>query len=284
MPATKRDEMKLLRELFAANGYPRTFIERNRMPPRTRNEERFQPKSWRSILYRKGISETVARSLSPVGKGVSHRPTSTIRQHVMRPKDPIPNRKKSAVVYRLQCSSGICNYVRETGPQLQTRMQEHQLAVLRLDPKLELATHAVQMGHVFNFEIVGRGDDHTSRRTKEAWTSTDCSVNRQINLPAPYLVLRAFLSGDPYGMEHPGHQLPPWPTLARIDHATVKHRLMRHHKGSASVTTTGVNQAVVGRHGRNRLTWQNRRSAGMTTPDTAHSQCCQARSNANSNI
>ncbi|VDM03329.1 unnamed protein product [Schistocephalus solidus] len=62
------------------------------------------------------------------------------------------------------------------------------------------------MGHAFNFdatEIVGRGDDHTSRHIKEAWTYTDGSVNRHSNLPAPYLMLRPFLSGDCHGMEHP---------------------------------------------------------------------------------
>ncbi|VDL90914.1 unnamed protein product [Schistocephalus solidus] len=96
------------------------------------------------------------------------------RANVERPvsaKDPIPNREKSAVVYRLQCSCGICNFVGETGRQLQTRMHEHQLTVRRLDPKSEVATHAAQTRHVFNFdaaEIVGRRDDHTSRQIKEA--------------------------------------------------------------------------------------------------------------------
>ncbi|VDM01437.1 unnamed protein product [Schistocephalus solidus] len=164
-PAAKRDEMKLLRELFAANGYPRTFIERNLMTPITRNEESCQPKSWRSIPL-----------------------TLTIRQHMMLPKDPIPNREKSAVIYRLQCNYGICNYVGGTGQQLQTRMHEHHLTVRSFDQNSEVATPASQTGHVFNFdatEIVGRGDDCTSRQIKEAWMSTNSSVNRHINLPAP---------------------------------------------------------------------------------------------------
>ncbi|BHF73279.1 hypothetical protein SprV_0401635900 [Sparganum proliferum] len=165
-PAAKLDEIKLLRELFRANGYPRAFIERSRRQPKKRNEEHSQPNSWRSIPYIKGVSEAVARSLAPLGIGVAHRPDSTIRRQVMRPKDPVPKHEMSAVVYRLQCSCGRCNYVGETGRRLQTRMHEHKLAVRRLDPKSEVATHAAQMGHTFNFdavEIVGRGGDHTTK-------------------------------------------------------------------------------------------------------------------------
>ncbi|BHF67989.1 hypothetical protein SprV_0301101800 [Sparganum proliferum] len=198
-PAAKLDEIKLLRELFRANGYPRTVVERSRKQPRKRNEEPSQPKSWRSIPYMKGVSEAVARSLAPLGIGVAHRPDSTIRRQVMRPEDPIPTQDMSAIVYRRQCSCGMCNYVGETGRRLQTRMHEHKLAVRRLDPKSDVATHAAQMGHVFDFdavEIVGRGDDHTARQVQEAWMSTDCSVNRHINLPPPYLVLRTFLTGN----------------------------------------------------------------------------------------
>nr|VZI38575.1 unnamed protein product [Spirometra erinaceieuropaei] len=103
-PVAKLDEMKLLQELFRANGYPRTFVERRRKQPRKRNEESIQPKSWRSLPYMKGVSEAVARSLAPLGIGVAHRPDSTIRRQVMRPKDPITKQEMSAVVYRLQGS------------------------------------------------------------------------------------------------------------------------------------------------------------------------------------
>nr|VZI27337.1 unnamed protein product [Spirometra erinaceieuropaei] len=105
-PAAKLDEIKLLRELLRANGYPRAFIERSRRQPKKRNEEHSQPNSWRSIPHIKEFSEVVARSLAPLEIGVAHRPDSTIRRQVMRPKDPIPKQEMSAVVYRLQCSCG----------------------------------------------------------------------------------------------------------------------------------------------------------------------------------
>ncbi|BHF84496.1 hypothetical protein SprV_0902764700 [Sparganum proliferum] len=117
-PAAKLDEMKLLQELFRANGYPRTFLERSQKQLRKRNEESSQPKSWRGIAYMKGVSEAVAKSLAPLGIGVAHRPDSTIRRQVMRPKDPIPKQEMSAIVYRLQCSCGMRDYVGETGRRL----------------------------------------------------------------------------------------------------------------------------------------------------------------------
>ncbi|BHF75087.1 hypothetical protein SprV_0501818200 [Sparganum proliferum] len=86
-------------------------------------------------------------------------------------------------------------------------MHEHRLAVRGSDPKSVVATRAAQIGHTSNFEaieIVGVGDDHTSRQVQEAWMSTDCSVNRHINLPLPYLTLRSFLTGDSHGAGQSG--------------------------------------------------------------------------------
>ncbi|VDN32091.1 unnamed protein product [Dibothriocephalus latus] len=151
----------------------------------------------------KGISENVDRSLVPLGIEVAHRPAAKIRQQVMQKKDLVAKPEKSDVVFRVQGSSGICNYVIETGRQLQTRMHEHQLAVQRLDPKSEVATHAAGMGHVFYFdafELVGRSDNYNSRHIKETRISTDASLKRHINLPAHYVVL----SGDDQCVEHSG--------------------------------------------------------------------------------
>ncbi|BHF66836.1 hypothetical protein SprV_0200985900 [Sparganum proliferum] len=97
--AAKLKEMKLLQELFRDNGYRRAFVDRSRRQPRKRNEENSQPKSWRNTPYMKGVSEAVARSLAPLGIGLAHRPDSTIRRQVMRPKDPIPKLAMSVVVY-----------------------------------------------------------------------------------------------------------------------------------------------------------------------------------------
>ncbi|VDL91199.1 unnamed protein product [Schistocephalus solidus] len=83
-------------------------------------------------------------------------------------------------------------------------MHEYQSSVRRLELESEALTHSAQMGHVFNFdadEILGRGEDHTSRQINEAWMSTDRSVNRHLNLPAPYMDLRTPLTGDRQGVK-----------------------------------------------------------------------------------
>ncbi|BHF69715.1 hypothetical protein SprV_0301276100 [Sparganum proliferum] len=55
-------------------------------------------------------------------------------------------------------------------------MHEHKLAVRGLDPKSEVATHAAQMGHIFNFdavEIAGRGGDHTASASAQTMTGSE---------------------------------------------------------------------------------------------------------------
>nr|VZI34865.1 unnamed protein product [Spirometra erinaceieuropaei] len=57
------------------------------------------------------------------------------------------------------------------------------------------------MGHISNFdafEIVSRGDDQT-RLKQEAWMSTDCSVNRHINLSLPLADSTGLLNGNSHG-------------------------------------------------------------------------------------
>nr|VZI33757.1 unnamed protein product [Spirometra erinaceieuropaei] len=237
-PVAKLDEMKLLQELFRANGYPRTFVERSRKQPRMRNEEPIQPKSRRSIPYMKGVSEAVAGSLVPLGIGVAHRPDSTIRRQVMRPKDPILKQEMSVVVYRLQCSCGMCNYVGETGRRLQTRMHEHKLALRRLDPKSEVATHAAQMGHVFNFdavEIVGRDAIDTTLNT-ELFLASDSqsSGQRQDSIEGLSAPVKSSRTLNKKGAEQGIRKNTQSTVAADKDHSSAKMKHAPHSSKSAS--------------------------------------------------
>ena len=111
----------------------------------------------------------------------------------MQPKDPLPPAETSAVNYKINCKEGDCNYVGETGRKLQTRLQEHKSATRRLDPNSQLATHVGETGHTFDLQratILGRGNTKTERLTLEAWFSDAHSINRHLDLPAAYKVLR----------------------------------------------------------------------------------------------
>ncbi|BHF74417.1 hypothetical protein SprV_0501750300 [Sparganum proliferum] len=180
-----------------ANGYPRNFIERNRQPGPSRSSVTERPKIWRALPYIDGVSEAVSRLLRPLGIGIAHRPESTIRNLVMRPKTPLPRGETTNVIYRIQCSSCEMNYIGETGKRLQTRVGEHMRAVRRMDPLSLVAEHCANSGHTFalqNAEILGRGNDRITRETIEAWHTGANSINRSVALPEAYQALRTQLS------------------------------------------------------------------------------------------
>ncbi|VDL95531.1 unnamed protein product [Schistocephalus solidus] len=150
-----------------ANGYPRNFIEHSHLAKRRQNLVTEQSKVWRALPYIDGVSEAVSRLLRPLGIEITHRPDSTIRNIVMRPKAPLPRFETSNIIYRIQCDSCEVNYVGETGKRLQTRVTDHVRAVRR-------RTHCPlwrKTVHTFAFEnaeILGRGNDLVIRETIEA--------------------------------------------------------------------------------------------------------------------
>ncbi|BHF60549.1 hypothetical protein SprV_0100351400 [Sparganum proliferum] len=180
-----------------ANGYPRNFIERSRQSKPGQNRVTEQPKVWLALPYIDGVSEAVSRLLRPLGIGITHRPDSTIRHLVMRPKAPLPRGETTNVIYRVQCNSCETNYVEETGKRLQTRVNEHMRAVRRMDPLSLVAEHCADSGHTFAFQnakILGRGNDRVARETIEAWQTETTSINRCDALPAACQALRTQLN------------------------------------------------------------------------------------------
>ncbi|BHF83360.1 hypothetical protein SprV_0902650200 [Sparganum proliferum] len=98
-----KKEVKYLRALFEANGYPKSFIRKCLRKSHSGRSNEEKPKFWLSIPYVKNVSEATSRILKPFGIGVAHKPASTIRQQIMRPKDPLPVTEQSAVVYSIPC-------------------------------------------------------------------------------------------------------------------------------------------------------------------------------------
>ncbi|BHF81907.1 hypothetical protein SprV_0802504200 [Sparganum proliferum] len=196
-PDDRRSELRYLQRLFMANGYPRNFIERGRLAGPSRRLVTERPTIWRALPYIDGVSEAVSRLLRPLGIGIAHRPESTIRHLVMRPKALLPLGETTNVIYRIRCNSCEVNYIGETGKRLQTRVGEHMRAVRRMDPLSLVAEHCADAGHTFAFqhaEILGRGSDRIARETIEAWHTGTTSINRCVALPAAYQALRAQLS------------------------------------------------------------------------------------------
>ncbi|BHF72058.1 hypothetical protein SprV_0401512100 [Sparganum proliferum] len=191
----RKEEIKYLHALFKVNGYPKSFIRKCLKKPRPERSDGENPKFWLAIPYVKNVSEATAGILKSFGIGVAHKPEPTIRQQIMRPKDPLPVTEQSAVVYSIPCQNCDARYVGETGKRLGTRLHEHQLAINRKDKLSMVYGHVKQQNHNFAFEkarIIGRANDKMARLMLESWSSTG-TLNRAIDLHPAYRALRTRL-------------------------------------------------------------------------------------------
>ena len=81
------------------------------------------------LLYVKGISEKIEWGCKRLGVRVIFKSGNTLRQSLMRVKNPRPADLKKGAVYEVSC--GSCNkvYIGETGCSLKGRLKEHKYAV-----------------------------------------------------------------------------------------------------------------------------------------------------------
>ena len=77
------------------------------------------------IPYVKGMSEQRRRVFGGVGVPVYFKPTNTLRQMLVRPKDPIKKEQVVAPIYSISCESCDASYVGETERSLKARFSEH---------------------------------------------------------------------------------------------------------------------------------------------------------------
>ncbi|BHF71567.1 hypothetical protein SprV_0401462600 [Sparganum proliferum] len=104
------------------------------------------------------------------------RPKATMRNKVMKIKDPLKPEEQSGVVYRIPCQNCPCNYTGQTGRMLGSRIHEHKLAVRQGDALSQFAAHTYEMDHEFPFaatKIVANTGNKTGRELIEAWASEE---------------------------------------------------------------------------------------------------------------
>nr|VZI44724.1 unnamed protein product [Spirometra erinaceieuropaei] len=196
--AEKLRERKTLWRLFLANGYPHSFVNKclYRRYTKTDGEKKQRPEIFRVLPYVSNVSEATERMLRPLGVGVGHRPEATIRRLIMQPKDRLPPADTSGVIYRVKCLDCPANYCGMTDKRLRTRMHEHTLAVRRKDVLSHVAMHCLEKNHKFDFngaQVLGRAESKLAREVIEAWKPDTNSINRSIDLPAPYEAVRHHL-------------------------------------------------------------------------------------------
>ncbi len=77
------------------------------------------------IPYIKGTSEQLRRVYRQYGIQAYFKPNNTLRQQLVRPKDPLPKEKVCGPVYHIPCNSCEAAYIGETERSLKARFMEH---------------------------------------------------------------------------------------------------------------------------------------------------------------
>ena len=117
-PSAISKEKEHLSSVLVSNGYPSSFVRKLTKTTRpTANKEPTQEfKSTAVLPYIKGVSEVLRRTV--------FKSDTTLRSHLVRPKDTLEPTKQDGVVYKIPCECGKV-YIGETGRAMQDRIKQH---------------------------------------------------------------------------------------------------------------------------------------------------------------
>ena len=144
------------------------------------------PNAYVTIPYVKNTSESIRRILAPLGIRTSFQPTNTLRQVLVRPKDPVPKENRSGVIYQIPCSRCSQTYIGQTGRILGQRLKEHQRAVRNRNTSTSaLVDHVCSTGHSVDWNKAQICDScpHTSKQyLLESWMiqKQPSTLNREL--------------------------------------------------------------------------------------------------------
>ena len=107
-PSVISEEKKHLSSVLVSNGYPFSFLQKLTKTGRPNNsaEPAIEFKATAVLPYVKGVSEQLRRSLQQQGVRAVFKSESTLRSHLVRPKDAVDPAKQDGVVYRIPCECG----------------------------------------------------------------------------------------------------------------------------------------------------------------------------------
>ena len=133
----RRKELEHLRGALKCNGYPdwilRELKEDNSEEREVKRPEPVKETSDKErnkkipvvIPYIKGFSEQIRRVLGKYGIPTYFKPTNTLRQLLVKPKDPVDKENVVGPVYKIKCEECEATYVGETERSLKARFSEH---------------------------------------------------------------------------------------------------------------------------------------------------------------
>ena len=120
-PSVISEEKNHLSSVLFSNGYPSSFVQKI---TKTRTASKRDPvaevKSTAVLRYIQGVSEPLRRCLEQQGIRTIFKSDTTLRSHLVRPKDTVHPAKQDGVVYRIPRKRGKV-YIGETGRSMQER-------------------------------------------------------------------------------------------------------------------------------------------------------------------
>ena len=160
-----------------------------------------KPKGYAVLPYVKGLSERLQRVFRKHNMSLYSKAGFTIKNALVRPKDPLDPDEQCGVVYECHCE--VCNktYIGETGRSLGDRMAEHQKSLDKGDMSSALSQHQESTGHrvsatkplIDSVKVIDREPRPLHRKICEAIhiNTSGATLNRNdgYELPALYLPL-----------------------------------------------------------------------------------------------
>ena len=125
------DETDYLNNVFSKNNYNTDFGRRDthsNTDSNTQTNINSGPVTATTILYIRGTSETIARTLQPYNKRVAHKPITTLRRLLTNVKEKDKADNRQGAVYKIKCCNCQATYIGETGRNVSAQLTEYKRA------------------------------------------------------------------------------------------------------------------------------------------------------------
>ena len=171
-PSVISAEKKHLSSVLVFNGYPSSFVQKiSKARTAPKKESVAELKSTAVLPYVQGVSEPRRRCLEQQGIRTVFKSETTLKSHLVRPKDTVDPAKQDGVVYRIPCECRKV-YIGETGRSMHERIKEHDRDIrLARTQTSAVSEHAHKTGHypLWNeVKFIDRDPHWYTRRVKEA--------------------------------------------------------------------------------------------------------------------
>ena len=124
-PSVISAEKKHLSSVLVSNGYPSSFVQKiSKARTAPKKEPVAEFKSTTILPYVQAVSEPLRRCLEQQGIRTVFKSETTLRSHLVRPKDDVDPAKQDGMINRIPCECGKV-YIGETGRSMYERIKEH---------------------------------------------------------------------------------------------------------------------------------------------------------------